>query len=624
MPDQADQSAPPPSEPPSEEPRARACRAAPAAAVQELLADFGADSRRVRDVLCRLAGTPGDDRGWTVSALVAATQLSRRTVESVLRAAADDLDTRADGTHRIAAGHAAAYRDALRCGAVAVSALADPVAHLTGRYRDELTEIAALVAAAPRSRRSLDHVAATPETALRRALYLGTRFWLPGTRLLCVGDHDLTSLATTLLHPEVDVTVVDIDERICEFLDREAARRGLPVRSRYGDLRLGLPPSLAGTADLVFTDPPYTAEGVTLFLTRGLEGLRDRANGRLLMAYGYGETMPGLGAKVQAAVTDLHLVYEAVLPGFNRYQGAEALGGVSDLYVCRPTARTWPTLAAREARAARGDESTGAANIYSQGGQSVEARTEAAARHGWDADAAAAVTDRHAPDLLVGQWPPDAGPGLPRVPLGGWLAAPTGTGPGRAAGGKAGPVRPAAPAARPAVNLGGGYDTSLLRVLLAARADRLAVVVDNNAEDVRSADGQAELARLVAPSYRLRFLRSVPTPKLAVVVAERAEPAGEAATVIRFLQDRPHGKVGNAWREGLIALSRSAGAAAGRPVLTKNAARALVAAATGGSAGGRTEDSMLGASLLELPRHRLHALAEAVAASVARWRDERD
>ena len=75
--------------------------------------------------------------------------------------------------------------------------------------------------------------------------------------------------------------MVDLDERILEYLDTVATARGLRVRCLVGDLRFGLPGPARDWADLVFTDPPYTPDGVRLFLARGVQGLRDREHGRL-------------------------------------------------------------------------------------------------------------------------------------------------------------------------------------------------------------------------------------------------------------------------------------------------------------------------------------------------------
>ena len=104
------------------------------------------------------------------------------------------------------------------------------MAHLLPDHAGLLARMDELIAKAPRGRHTLDHVAATADTVVRRALLLDARFWLAGARLLCVGDHDLTSLATAMLHPGVEVTVVDVDERILAYID-DAGRPARPRRT---------------------------------------------------------------------------------------------------------------------------------------------------------------------------------------------------------------------------------------------------------------------------------------------------------------------------------------------------------------------------------------------------------
>src|SRR2546423_862741 len=74
-----------------------------------------------------------------------------------------------------------------------------------------------------------------------------------------------------------------------------------------------------------------------LFLTRALEALRPTGHERIAFCFGTGERHLVKALEVQALLGDLRLVLEAMLPGFNRYTGAEAIGGRSDLYICRPT-----------------------------------------------------------------------------------------------------------------------------------------------------------------------------------------------------------------------------------------------------------------------------------------------
>ena len=472
----------------------------------------------------------------------------------------------------IRAGQVGAYRDRFGYGQLRRTALADPLA---GRLADEpglLAEVRRLVAAAPRPLRRLDHVPATPATVARRALWLDSTFDLAGARLLCVGDHDLTGLATALAAPALAVTVVDLDERLLEYVDARAGALGLAVRCLYADLRHGLPPAAGASADLVFTDPPYTPEGVRLFLARGLDGLRDHEQGRLVLAYGYGG-QPGLGVQVQQAIHGLHLAYEAILPGFNAYDGAEAVGSASDLYLCRPTARTWRALE----RAG-----TDAVRIYTHGPQSVEAGPQ---RPG---EPRQRLLD------LAGPYTAVVGDGA--LPLAEVLT------------GAATPKlpRPRVIAADLADDPGGG----LLRLLLAVDAARLTVLVPNDHPQVASEAGQRELTAVVGTKYAVRFRRSTPDNRHAIVDAAGVEPGTLPAAdrAVRHVLDHAHARLGNAWRDGLVRGRR----AAGTPVTRQWAAAAVQRAA---------DPALLDLSCIEIPRHRLAALLDRVRDTVGAVRD---
>nr|WP_236714685.1 bis-aminopropyl spermidine synthase family protein [Nonomuraea pusilla] len=507
--------------------------------VERLLGEAGIDSRRLRHALTLLC----DGQWWDLPGLVRETATSRRTVESLLR----ELPLERSGERfRVPPAHTPDYQHLLAMAPPPD----DPVAHLLPHYPHVLERLEALVAGAPRARHVLDHVAATPDTVLRRALLLGARFWLPGARLLCVGDHDLTSLAVKLVHPETDVTVVDVDERILAYIDGQ----GLGVRTRWADLRLGLPAS-ARDHDLAVTDPPYTPEGVGLFVARAVEGLKD--DGRVLLAYGASERTPMLAFKVQQALSELNLAYEAMYPDFNRYLGAEAIGSAADLYVLRPTSKTRPAVTSRLGRQATA--------IYTQGPQAVEsAKPAGPAQAG---DVSGLVADL-APDLLVGDWPKELP--QPRARLSTWLAKPY-----------------AAAADRVAVALPAGMESALPRVLLAARASRVRVLAAD------APPPPAVLSHVYALDVRDGVLDATRLP----------QPDGGPEQVLRRILDAAHGKLANTWREALIALARSQDAA-----LTKNEARALIREAAPWS------DDL---TPVEAPLHLLAALPAAVTATVS-------
>ncbi|MEU3164945.1 bis-aminopropyl spermidine synthase family protein [Streptosporangium sp. NPDC006930] len=584
--------------------------------VEAFVARAGVDGRRLRNALTALGG----GRWWTLADLVRETATSRRTIEALLREVDGELERSGDrfrlpappawsapareegapaqdgprasgptsaGSGADAPASAESGADGLSAAGPRVSnvtpaapraggpaptgprastlAPADPVAHLLPDRADLVARMDELIAKAPRGRHTLDHVAATGETVVRRALLLDARFWLDGARLLCVGDHDLTSLATAILHPGVEVTVVDVDERILAYIAGEADRLGLAVRTRWADLRLGLPASARSWADLAITDPPYTPEGVGLFVARCAEGLRDREQGRIMLAYGASERTPALALKVQQALSQLNLVNEAIYPDFNRYFGAEAIGSAADLYVLRPTTKTWPAAAART-------ETSGTA-IYTQGPQSVESASSPAVP-------AAGFGEGFVPEVLVGEWPRDVLPKAPRARLTTWLAKPYASDP-----------------ARVAISIPAGLEAALPRLLLATRAREVQVTLAAAPKDLPR-DLLAPVYDLTAEGAYVRAVRVAP-PAGDSGGATNADDVNDAARILRRVLDNAHGRLANTWREALIKV---------RGDLTKRQARAIVAAVAPWAGD---------VTVLELPAHRLLELRTAVESSLS-------
>jgi hypothetical protein len=520
--------------------------------VAGLVDSAGADRRRLRNVVGLLCGQ-------SLDSLVRASGLSRRTVEQVLAALGPDLD-RSGELLSIRLDRMAAYRQ--RFGPN------DP----TPTDQPELVaRLAELIAGAPAPEARLDQVAATAETLARRALWLNDRYDLAQARLLCIGDHDLTSLAVCLVNPAARVTVVDIDENLLGYLGRQAPG----VRCRYADLRLSLPAAATGWADLVFTDPPYTPEGIELFCLRGLAGLRDREHGRVLVAYGYGDGQPTLGLKVQRAMQGLHLVFEAVLPGFNSYHGAQAVGSASDLYVCRPTPATWRLL----------ERPAAGARIYTHGPQSLEA-TEPV------------LEPELANQALASAEAPDRQP----VPVGaGWTTATTRVSLARllARGVSALPPAPGGRTPVPVVNLAGDPGGELLRVLLTTNAPCLVAVLGADHPELSRWEAADGLPAMLAAKYEL----SVKTTARRGYRLLIATATATGAFLLRWVLDRGHGKLGNVWTEGLIRLA----ARDGRP-LTRNQARAIAAETVG-------DPDLLDGPLPDLPRHLIADVLHRIAHS---------
>lgn len=85
-----------------------------------------------------------------------------------------------------------------------------------------------------------------------------------GQRCLLLGDDDLLSLS--LQNQGLDLTVLDIDPRLLQFLERH----GFRGRLLQQDLRQAHPPD---RYDLVITDPPWAHLGMQVFLNAALTAL---------------------------------------------------------------------------------------------------------------------------------------------------------------------------------------------------------------------------------------------------------------------------------------------------------------------------------------------------------------
>jgi predicted methyltransferase len=150
-----------------------------------------------------------------------------------------------------------------------------------------------------------------------------------------LGDDDLVSLAVASVvrhfgsrKTVANLSVLDVDPAVVAFIRKGLARAPFPVSCLRHDLRDPLPPALVDSFDTVLTDPPYTAAGARLFLSRALEALRE--GGKVFLSFGTRQA--NVAFQVQNDLTRMGLVIESLMPDFNRYLGAGVLGGTSHLY----------------------------------------------------------------------------------------------------------------------------------------------------------------------------------------------------------------------------------------------------------------------------------------------------
>jgi len=174
---------------------------------------------------------------------------------------------------------------------------------------------------------ALDQSHAISSTVVKRALYLLKKGDIEGKKIAFLGDDDATSLAVGLLNLAEEITVIDIDPNVIKFLSESANN-------------LSLKNFKVIEHDIVVMDPPYTNEGLRLFLKRAkqilktsivIEGNVHKVLGKKCLLC-FGNKPPKETQLVQLSILDHGFIIKEMIPYFNLYKGASILGQFSHLY----------------------------------------------------------------------------------------------------------------------------------------------------------------------------------------------------------------------------------------------------------------------------------------------------
>lgn len=135
------------------------------------------------------------------------------------------------------------------------------------------------------------------------------------SNVLVIGDDDLVSIALALFG--CNVTVIEIDERINDFINNVAEQENFPIKVFEYDVRNPLPTKLKKKFDCFFTDPVETINGIKLFLSRGAESLKENS-----FAY-FGLTHLEAGLKkwyeIQKMLLKMNFIITDIIRDFHYY-----------------------------------------------------------------------------------------------------------------------------------------------------------------------------------------------------------------------------------------------------------------------------------------------------------------
>ena len=193
----------------------------------------------------------------------------------------------------------------------------------------------------PTPKFALDQSHAEISTVIKKTLYMLKKGDIEGRRIIFLGDDDFISLSVGLTQLAKKITVLDIDNRVLDYLSKsveELSLNNFNVISH--DLREPCPDDIVNEFDVVVMDPPYTNEGLRLFLKRASQVLKSdiNINGESYSVIGkkcllsFGNKPPKDMQKLQFSILDHGFIINEMIPDFNHYKGASIIGKFSHLY----------------------------------------------------------------------------------------------------------------------------------------------------------------------------------------------------------------------------------------------------------------------------------------------------
>jgi len=198
-------------------------------------------------------------------------------------------------------------------------------------YKDSLIQIRKFTDMRGPPNTVIDQSFATTETSLVRVLTMGDNYDLFHGSYALIGDSDLTCIPLALFsNSKSRVVVFDIDTRIRDIIDCANKELKLNIEFVEHDLRKNIPEEYKNQFGCFVTDPPYTINGLNLFISRGIQLINDTQGGVGYLSFG--SKPPQDQLQIQKNLSKMGCLFTHILPRFNEYVGAQKLGGVSTFY----------------------------------------------------------------------------------------------------------------------------------------------------------------------------------------------------------------------------------------------------------------------------------------------------
>lgn len=147
---------------------------------------------------------------------------------------------------------------------------------IKGIYQEIYQEYKKIVEKRPLPSLDYDQGFISAKDAIRRAIFMYERGDLEGKSIFILGDDDLVSIAIGLLRTAKKITVLEIDQRLVDFISNASDKYNLNITVKTHDALESFPKSEMNKYDTFLTDPVETLEGFIIFLYRCMQALKKK------------------------------------------------------------------------------------------------------------------------------------------------------------------------------------------------------------------------------------------------------------------------------------------------------------------------------------------------------------
>ncbi|MEM2913567.1 MAG: bis-aminopropyl spermidine synthase family protein [Candidatus Bathyarchaeia archaeon] len=135
---------------------------------------------------------------------------------------------------------------------------------------------------------------------------------------ILIGDDDLLSVALALTELPSKIFILDIDERLGDFIKAISREYGFEIEFQKYDVSNPLPRDLRGSFDVFSSEPLETLSGLKAFLSRGVACLRE--NGVGYFGLSTAESSPKKWMLIERLLLRMNCVITDIIKDFSRYK----------------------------------------------------------------------------------------------------------------------------------------------------------------------------------------------------------------------------------------------------------------------------------------------------------------